>query len=169
MLIYLDSNIVQYCADYEQFIFGDDDHPPTVNENLQRELVALRRLVELDQMASWTTAASPQLVAELFAGKPRSHQKRAFRVLLQAFHESEFGEDSAVDAQHVKEIERRYAHLHLSDKDLCHLAQAIVLHACWFLTNDYGILKRCENASLPLRVSKVSDCLQDFSVGLFLK
>jgi hypothetical protein len=169
MLIYLDSNIVQYCADHEEFIFGDVSAIPTGDEKLMHQLVALRRLVELDQLASWIIAASPQLVAELFAGKPKTQQKRVYRVLLKAFDESQWGDEFPIDDEKVRSIEKKYAHLHLSKKDMRHLAEAIVLQASWFLTNDKGILKQCRKESFPVRISRVSDCLDEISVGLFLK
>ena len=51
MLIYLDANVVQYCATYDDFIFGDTDVCPVTETKLQKELTALRRLVELEQLA----------------------------------------------------------------------------------------------------------------------
>jgi hypothetical protein len=51
MLIYLDANIVQYCADYEDFIFGDGALPSGTKAKLRRELYALRTLVEMDLTA----------------------------------------------------------------------------------------------------------------------
>ena len=169
MLIYLDSNIVQYCADNEDFIFGDASLTATGGEKLMKELIALRRLVELDPLASWTIAASPQLVRELFAGKPKARQKRVYEVLVRAFDESEWRKDFPIDEQEVNEIEKSYSRLNLSSKDLRHLAQAIALHASWFLTNDNGILNRCQRMTLSLRVARVSDCLEEISVGLYLK
>jgi len=48
MLIYLDANIVQYCADYEDFIFGDGALPSGTKARLRRELSALRTLGEIE-------------------------------------------------------------------------------------------------------------------------
>ena len=43
VLIFLDANIVQYCADEEEFILGKSDACKTADPNLRKELVALRR------------------------------------------------------------------------------------------------------------------------------
>ena len=64
MLVYLDAMIVQYCADYEDFIFGHISKCPTSEAELRRELAALRRLVELEQLGDWIFASSPQLTSE---------------------------------------------------------------------------------------------------------
>jgi hypothetical protein len=60
MLIYLDANVAQYCADYQDFVFGDSA-APSINEPLLREVRALRQIVELEQLGvcwfsgNWTT------------------------------------------------------------------------------------------------------------------
>ena len=81
MLIYLDANIVQYCADQSDFIFGISDKTLTVDQKFQRELVALRRLVELEQLGGWEFAAPSHLLAELHAGKPTISQRETCGVL----------------------------------------------------------------------------------------
>jgi len=70
MLIYLDSNIVQYCADESEFIFGETDRSFTTDPKLQKELIALRRLVELEQLGDWEFAAPHHLLDELNTGTP---------------------------------------------------------------------------------------------------
>jgi len=54
-------------------------------------------------------------------------------------------------------------------KDRRHLAQAIALNASWFLTNDNDIILKCKEQMLPVRVARPSECLDEISIGLFLK
>lgn len=70
MLIYLDANIVQYCGDESDYVFGKTDSPRTDDPRLQKELTAIRRLVDLEQFGNWEFAAPLHLLAELRAGKP---------------------------------------------------------------------------------------------------
>jgi len=83
MLIYLDANIVQYCADYEQTIFGECS-PVCIQRKLLLELQAMKRLIELEQLGSWEFAAPGFLLKELHAGRPRSHQLEVYRLLEEA-------------------------------------------------------------------------------------
>jgi len=85
MLIYLDANVVQYCADNEDFIFGDNPASSINDGKLLRELTALRRLVQIEQLGTgWAFAAPLHLMNELLAGIPRPNQRKVYNVLLQA-------------------------------------------------------------------------------------
>ena len=88
MLIYLDTMIVQYCTDYQDFIFGDSNQCPTSEPKLGKELSALRRLVELEQLGDWIFATSPQLISELHAGRPTIDQVEVYKLLRQSYEES---------------------------------------------------------------------------------
>src|SRR5436190_13264764 len=49
MLIYLDANIVQYCADNEDFVFGWSQRCDVAEPKLRNQLGGLRQLVYMDQ------------------------------------------------------------------------------------------------------------------------
>jgi len=70
MLIFLDTNIVQYCALYDDFLCGDTEACPVSEPQMRTELVALKWMIELEAIASWDFAVSPQLIAELRDGNP---------------------------------------------------------------------------------------------------
>jgi hypothetical protein len=81
MLIYLDANIVQYFADYNKFIFGNDPLASRIKAKVVKELIALRELIELaleiesrDFDNRFDIAAPKHLLKELFAGKPTDNQ-----------------------------------------------------------------------------------------------
>lgn len=169
MLIYLDAMIVQYCADYEDFIFGHSSKCPTSEAELRRELSALRRLVELEQLGDWIFASSPQLVSELHAGRPTIDQVEIYKLLQKSYEESGWGEAFRIEAQTIDRIESSVKCLGLQPGDTRHVAEAIALNASWFLTNDKGIILRCKNQDLPLKVARPSECIEDISLGLFLR
>ena len=170
MLIYLDANIVQYCADEEDFIFGDSDMCRSADRKFQKELMALRRLVELEQLGDWHFVASPHLMAELHAGKPRNHQRKVYKVLQEAWNDSVYSEDSRPTDEKIRGIEQSSSRLKLKHApDQRHLAEAIALNASWFLTNDKEVVKKTKGGVQGIRVCHPSECLQDISTGLFLK
>jgi hypothetical protein len=82
MLIYLDANLVQYCADHCDFDFGESDTSEQVDSDLGMELSALHRLVELEQFGDWTFAAPKHLLEELRAGKTTEEQKETYKRML---------------------------------------------------------------------------------------
>jgi hypothetical protein len=92
MLIYLDANIVQYCADHCDFVFGESATCKGVDAKLQKELEALRGLVELDQLGDWTFAAPAHLLAELRAGERTEEQLDTYKVLEEAWSDSVWSE-----------------------------------------------------------------------------
>lgn len=168
MLIYLDSNLVQYCADYEDFLFGNGE-APVRERKFSRELNAMKRLIELDQIANWHIAASPQLLNELLNGKPSLKQQEVYRMLTEAWKDTVWEEDFPIGHDEVKKIEISFRYLGLTSKDLRHLSEALALKASYFLTNDGGIIRKCKKHKLPIRVSKPSECIEEISQGLFLK
>lgn len=175
MLLYLDTNLVQYCADYEDFIFGYTC-APAVNEPLLRELEALRMIVELEQLGEgWHVAAPAHLMGELLC-KPTPAQREVCSVFFQAWQEA--GEQEANEASEgdIAAIQYSLRHLGLKDKDARHVAEAVGLGAVWFLTNDKRLINRTrprgeKNLICTVRgvyVARASECVPEISRGLFL-
>lgn len=176
MLIYLDTNLAQYYADYQDFIFGDSAAPP-INEPLLRELEALRQIVELEQLGEgWHVAAPKHLMQELLC-KPTPDQREIYSLLLQAWQEAGQQEANEVIEEKITTIERSLYPLQIKNKDRRHLAEAIALGAVWFLIND----KRLINHTRPTKnknivcneqnvyVARPSECIPEISRGLFLR
>lgn len=83
MLIYLDANIVQYCADLET-MQGED---PKLNIELQSldeiiEMAAYAEMQDLDHR--WDVAAPEHLLDELKRGRPTKQQLRTYCDLLES-------------------------------------------------------------------------------------
>ena len=178
MLIYLDANIVQYCAEKEKgdFIFGDTRTNPVTEPKLAKELDALRRLVELEQLGDWTFAAPSHLVNELLAGEPNSERHRVYKILLEAWQESAWNEFLETSEDKILSIYDSLRPLKLKGAaDQRHLAEAIALNASWFLTNDREVIRktRARGQSISqvghVRVARPSECIEEISVGLFLR
>lgn len=174
MLIYLDTMIVQYCVDYEEFVFGEitghEAEFPVSEAKLKRELWALQQLVFLDQLGDWTFACTLGLLKELHAGKPTGDQRKVYALLLQAWEDSGWNDAFPLQSSEVARIESSLKTLSLRHSaDRHHLAEAIVLNASWFLTNDREIIVKCKGRDLPLRVARPSECLDEISLGLFLR
>ncbi len=170
MLIYLDTNIVQYCADYEDFIFALTDECPVDDSSLREELIALRQLVELDQLGDWQFAAPEHLLAELHAGEPSNQQLRVYKSLHEAFEDNASSMDLLPDNGVISTIDESLTLLGLKDPgDRRHIAEAIALNASWFLTNDKEIIRKCRGRIRHTRVCRPSESLDEISVGLFLK
>ena len=174
MLIYLDTMIVQYCIDYEEYISGEitgnTDKCPVNEPKLKRELHALRRLIFLEQLGDWVYACTPHLWNELNAGKPTREQRKSYPLFMEAWRESGWAKAFPLEESEVHQIESSLKILHLRHSaDRHHLAEAIVLNASWFLTNDKEVIKKCKGKDLPLRVARPSECLSEISAGLFLR
>jgi len=174
MLIYLDTMIVQYIIDYEEYVFGEisgySGECPVTESKLKRELNALRQLIFLEQLGDWVYACTPHLWDELNAGKPTREQQESYPLLMQAWKESAWTDAFPLEESEVRRIENSLKTLHLRHSaDRRHLAEAIVLNASWFLTNDKEVIKKCKGKDLPLRVTRPSECLSQISVGLFLR
>jgi len=176
MLIYLDANLAQYYADYQDFISGDSAAPP-INEPLLRELEALHQIVELEQLGEgWHFAAPKHLIQELLY-KPTPDQREIYSFLLQAWQEAGQQEANEVSEEKITTIERSLYPLQLKDKDRQHLAEAIALGAVWFLTNDKRLINHTrpkENKKVVCKVQNVyvarpSECIPEISRGLFLR
>ena len=165
----MDSMYLQYCADFHDFVFGVVDECTLVQSKLRKEVIALRTLSELDQFGNIVYAASPQLVSELYAGKTTDEQRAVYASLLDAWKSSGWIDEFPLNRREVAANERKLEKLRLNDvKDRRHLAEAIALNASWFLTNDNDIIEKCQGRKLPMRVSRASECLAEFSRGLFL-
>jgi hypothetical protein len=170
MLLYLDANVVQYCADHSDFIFGESNACDNADLDLESELAALRTLVEFEQLGDWTFAAPCHLLEELRAGKPSETQLDTYKVLEEAWSDSVWLEEPRPNEKEIHTIEQSLAALKLKHvPDQRHLAEAIALNASWFLTNDKEILTKTNGRVQGLRVCRPSQCLQEISVGLFLR
>ena len=143
MLIYLDANIVQYCADQSDFIFEDTERVGTNDPSLQKELIALRRLVEFEQLGNWDFAAPRHLLAELCAGKPTHFQRDTYKVFEEAWSQSVWTNDESPTEGRIREIEQTLIALRLRHAaDRRHLAEALALGTSWFLTNDGEVIRK---------------------------
>ncbi len=170
MLIYLDANLVQYCADHHEFVLGESDMCENVHPNAEKELAALRRLVDLEQLGDWTFAAPSHLLEELRAGKPKDKQNKTYKHLQEAWNDSAWVVDARPTDDAIRNVEESLGVLKLKHaSDQRHLAQAIALSASWFLTNDKEIVQKTTGEVQGVRVCRPSECLQEISVGLFLR
>jgi hypothetical protein len=149
MLIYLDAMIVQYIADYNDYIFQDilsgKEIPNPIGEpKLATELVALRRIIFLEQFGHWDIVAPAHLVRELKRGKPTQSQLEIYGILLQAWNDSLnwWNEGIEPNEKKISSIENLLASIKFQHKaDRRHLAEAVAIQASWFLTNDKNIIK----------------------------
>ncbi len=173
MLIYLDTMIVQYSIEYYEFVFGEisgySGECPVTEPKLKRELNALRDFMFIEQMGSLVYACTPHLWDELNAGKVTAEQQKSYAILKQSWEESAWTDAFPLNESEVLQTEDSIKPLRLCPADQRHLAEAIVLNASWFLTNDKEIIEKCKGKELPLRVARPSDCLSEISVGLFLR
>jgi hypothetical protein len=150
MLIYLDANIVQYCADYGDFVFGRDGAMQPPNHNLKKELRALGEVIELAVRAEvqdldhrWDVAAPRHLLEELSRGNPSQEQLDTYRFLREAWHDLGIEEHGTPDVDVVNTVETRLRRLNLRDPgDRRHLAEAIAIRASWFVTLDKDIIQK---------------------------
>jgi len=169
MLIYLDANIVQYCADFNGYLFGDSRDCPVSQSHcwLRCELEALRELIELDQHGHWDFAAPEELLHELYRGRPRPEQKKTYPILERATMAPQ------PDPRRVDNVSASLIGLGLSRADRRHLASAVVMGASWFITCDQEIVRRVAR-SLKGRIDSTyvahpSSAVQEIRVGLSLK
>jgi len=180
MLIYLDANLAQYCADYEDFIWGWNDVSPVNEPKLLRELESLRQIVELEQLGEgWHVCAPKHLMKELLC-KPTNNQRGVYSILLQVWEEAGQQEANDTDEETITQIEKSLHPLKLKDKDKRHLAEAIALGAVWFLTNDESLINHTRPRLRPperpnlicnvqgVYVARPSECIPEISRGLFL-
>ena len=170
MLIYLDANIVQYGADESDFVFGKADTTRTNDPRLRKELTAIRRLVDLEQLGNWEFAAPRHLLAELRAGKPTVAQREIYKVLKDAWDESRSTGNESPTEETISGIEKSLTMLKLKHTaDRRHLAEALALGASWFLTNDREVIRKTKGAVRGMRVCRPTESLEEIAVGLFLK
>ena len=148
MLIYLDANIVQYCADYYVPGLRWATHPP--DSKLKIELYALGEIIELAAYAEvqdldhrWDVVTPEHLLDELKRGCPTKKQLGAYRDLREASHALGIEKHGSPDAEAVDRAQRRLARLKLKDPpDTLHLAEAVAMGAAWFITYDKDILSK---------------------------
>ena len=170
MLIYLDTNIVQYCADEYDFVFGNTEKARTNDLWLRKELTAIRRLVDLEQLGNWDFAAPLHLLAELRAGKPTVTQRETYRMLEDAWDERRWTGDESPTPEVISQIEKALMPLKLKHvPDHRHLAEALALGASWFLTNDREVIRKTRGKVRGLRVCRPAESLEEMSIGLFLR
>ena len=149
MLIYLDANIVQYCAGWEAKQRSDP--------KLMIELQALDEIIELAAYAEtqdldhrWDVAAPEHLLDELERGRPTERQLRIYRSLRESWYLLGVEKHGTPDAETVDRVQRRLARLKLKDPpDTLHLAEAVAMGATWFLTYDKEVLKKTRNKNKP--------------------
>ena len=122
MLIYLDANIVQYCADYADLIFGGERGEAVPNVKLKAELLALREIVEVALRAEeqdldhrWDVAAPRHLLDELLRGKPTSAQLETYSNLQAAWEDLGVESHGEVGAQLIGVVSNRLKTLNLHD------------------------------------------------------
>jgi len=165
MLIYLDANVVQYCADYGDFVFEVTADCPASDPVLRRELLALRELARIEQFGAWEFATSPLLLKEIRAGKPTSEQLRTYAILEESYSPETWPDEREVEAvlQEVVPWSLR------SGPDGRHLAASLAMGASWFLTNDAGIIEAAGTKLEGMHVARPSECVGELCVGLFLK
>jgi hypothetical protein len=165
MLIYLDANIVQDTADYADFLFGTQADCPVEERVAQRELCALRELIDLEQFGSWTIANCDYLQVELHRGRPSNDQLQTYEMLNDCVNP-----ECAFDERVFRDVLQDLLPLRLRDRaDQWHLATAVAMGASWFLTNDHGILRKVSGLIRSTRVASPSECIEEISVGLFLR
>jgi hypothetical protein len=165
MLIYLDANIVQYCADYGDQIFRNEEASPSLGRKLRRELDALRQLVYLEQFGNWTFASNSHLQCELHRGRPTKQQREVYSVLKDAGDRS-----CSLDEQVYQDVLADCLVQRIRDRsDQKHIATAAAMGASWFLTNDGDVVRKLKETPIGrMRVTKPSECLSEISIGLFL-
>jgi len=170
MLIYLDANVVQYCADESEFVFGNTHSARTNDPRLRKELTAIRRLVDLEQLGDWEFAAPLHLLAELRAGNPTVSQQETYRVLEDAWDVSRWTGNVPPTDETISGIEASLSTLKLRHAaDRRHLAEALALGASWFLTNDREVIRKTGGRVRSMRVCRPTESLEEISIGLFLK
>ena len=154
MLIYLDANIVQYCADYADFVFGGANACPVREPSFRRELYALRHLNYLEQFGDWSVCACDHLLDEVLRGRPSRTQRDVCHILVSSARPRENAEPRLVE-----ELSGELSALHLQRADRQHLATALALGASYFVTNDGGIIKKTQgrNRSIPLSAATTSN------------
>ena len=149
MLIYLDANIIQYCADLEA-MQGEDTKLDIELQALDKiiELVAYAEVQDLDHR--WDVAAPKHLLDELKRGRPTKRQLRTYRGLRKSWEELGVEKHGTPDAEAVERAQRRLRRLKMKHPpDILHLAEAVAMGAAWFLTYDKDILKKTRNKNKP--------------------
>ncbi len=176
MLLYLDANLVQYCADNGDFLFGALTKPDNLSVDLQRELTALRELIDValeiesrDTENRWCIAGPKHLVAELLDGEPTEEQREVYEMLQVAWLEDQRATAPARDR--IRAIDVSLAGLGFARKDRLLLAEAVALGASWFLTCDKRLWRNVNARGegirqlQSLRVAFPSECVKIINFG----
>jgi len=167
MLIYLDANIVQYCADFDNYLFGGSLECPVSHSWLRGQLEALHELIELDQHGHWDFAALEELLRELYRGRPTRNQIETYSIFERARMAPQ------PDPQRVNEVSGSLIGLALSRADRRHLATAAAMGASWFITCDQAIVGRVADSLHgrigSTRVAHPSSAVPEIRIGLSLK
>ncbi len=176
MFVYLDANLIQYCADHGEFLFGALAKPDNLSADLQRELVALRELIEValgiesrDTGNRWCIAGPKHLVAEPLDGEPMEGQREVYEMLQAAWVEDHRATAPARDR--IRAIDVSLAGLGFARKDRLLLAEAIALGASWFLTCDKRLWRNVnarregDRQLRSLRVAFPSECAKIINFG----
>jgi len=130
-----------------------------------RELYALRELIELERFGNWAFANCEHLQVELHRGRPSNDQRETYEMLAESA-DVEYAIDEPVFRNVLQELLR----LRLRDRaDQVHLATAVAMRASWFLTNDNGILRKVGGRIRSTLIARPSECIDEISVGLFLR
>jgi hypothetical protein len=140
MLIYLDSMIVQYMADYIDYIMmlggyiaeGDVDKSrlPYDDPKLPTEIQALGHLAFLEQICGdWHYAATPHSMTEFKTGKPTRKQIEFYAILESTWYESGWLDTYPLDPRSASAARPALMQWNLRSPDRLHIAQAMVLNA----------------------------------------
>jgi len=167
MLVYLDANIVQYCADFDGYLSGDSRECPVVHSWLRGQLEGLRQLIELDQHGHWDFAAPEELLRELHRGRPTREQGETYPILERVRMTPE------PDRRRVDSVSACLIGLGLSRADRRQLATAAAMGASWFITCDQEIVRRVADnlggCIGPMCVAHPSSAVQEIRVALSLR
>jgi len=155
-------------AAFEDYILGNISVLPVSEPRLSAEVVAMRRLVELDQYADFVFAYSPMLMRELLGVNVPERRRTIYQTLADSWAQS--GEEIPIDLEErADQIQSSLRDLDIEDSDRRHLAEAIAINSNWLLTNDRRFVESCRVADIPLKVAYPSEWVQELPRGLFLR
>ncbi len=165
MLFYLDTMIVQFCADYEDFLWslisGTNIECPVKHHYIRDDLYDLRKLIYFEQQWNVEFAAPDHLLEELYGGRPTPNQRETYEILRKSWEGHSY---PVLSDRELEGIERSFVPSDLKDPpDRRHLAIAIALDASWFLTTDKEILRKTGGMVRDVRVARPIQCLGEIT------